>query len=316
MIKYFSRVSRPRSPPEVAGCCAAFRRPERVVLGHELSLATQAETLPAWAISGHGDPRTRDAAFQREQENAAEELRGRGASRDLRLSPPGGRLGVMALSIVTGSNRGIGLSLVRLLAQRGETVLAACRKTSPELDAFGVEVATDVDVATPDGVEHLVRAVAGRPIGLVINNAGILVWGDKLESPDYAGISRQFEVNAVGPLRVTSALLPNLQAGAKVAVITSRMGSIGDNGSGGAYGYRMSKAALNIAAVSMARDLQARDIAVAILHPGMVKTDMIGAHNGQVEPDDAARGLLARIDELTVATSGGFWHQNGERLPW
>ena len=93
------------------------------------------------------------------------------------------------------------------------------------------------------------------------------------------------------------------------------MGSIGDNGSGGYYGYRMSKAALNAASVSLAKDLAPRGIAVAILHPGMVKTEMTAGH-GQIEPEDAVRGLLARLDELTVATSGRFLHQNGQELPW
>jgi NAD(P)-dependent dehydrogenase (short-subunit alcohol dehydrogenase family) len=93
------------------------------------------------------------------------------------------------------------------------------------------------------------------------------------------------------------------------------MGSIDDNSSGGFYGYRMSKAALNMAGKSLAEDLKGQGVAVAILHPGMVKTDMVGDH-GQVEPEQAAQGLLARIDALTLATSGGFWHANGERLPW
>ena len=92
-------------------------------------------------------------------------------------------------------------------------------------------------------------------------------------------------------------------------------GSIDDNSSGGYYGYRMSKAALNMAAKSLAVDLKPAGVAVAILHPGMVKTDMVAGH-GQVEPDDAARGLLARLDELTLESSGGFWHANGQRLPW
>jgi NAD(P)-dependent dehydrogenase (short-subunit alcohol dehydrogenase family) len=149
----------------------------------------------------------------------------------------------------------------------------------------------------------------------LINNAGILVWGDKLGALNVPGIRKQFEVNALGPLLVTDALRGNLKAGAKVAFITSRMGSIDDNTSGGAYGYRMSKAALNMAAKSLAVDLREQGVCVAILHPGMVKTDMVGSH-GQVEPDDAARGLLQRIDALSLETSGGFWHANGERLPW
>jgi NAD(P)-dependent dehydrogenase (short-subunit alcohol dehydrogenase family) len=133
--------------------------------------------------------------------------------------------------------------------------------------------------------------------------------------PQFAGILEQFEVNALGPLRITSALLDQLARGSKLAFVTSRMGSIGDNGSGGFYGYRMSKAALNMAAVSLARDLVGRGIAVAILHPGMVKTDMVGDH-GQVEPDRAAAQLLERIDALTLERSGTFWHANGEILPW
>jgi NAD(P)-dependent dehydrogenase (short-subunit alcohol dehydrogenase family) len=221
----------------------------------------------------------------------------------------------MPFSIVTGANRGIGLALVAELVGRGHHVLAACRKPSPALEALGVEVAADVDVATDAGVEALVRAAGDRAVDLLINNAGILLWAERSRGVDVESIRAQFEVNALGPLRVTWALRERLGAGAKVALITSRMGSIGDNGSGGGYGYRMSKAALNMAGKSLSIDLKGAGVAVAILHPGMVKTDMIGGH-GQVEPADAAKGLLARIDELTLETSGGFWHANGERLPW
>jgi NAD(P)-dependent dehydrogenase (short-subunit alcohol dehydrogenase family) len=93
------------------------------------------------------------------------------------------------------------------------------------------------------------------------------------------------------------------------------MGSIADNSSGGYYGYRMSKAALNAAGMSLAQDLRPRGIAVALLHPGYVRTDMTGRH-GSVSAEDAARMLLERIDDLNLQTSGGFWHANGERLPW
>lgn len=221
----------------------------------------------------------------------------------------------MSLAIVTGANRGIGLALTQALRTRGAVVLAACRATSAALDATGAEVVTGVDVSSDEGLQALVRSVGARRIDLLIHNAGILVWGDVLGSLDVAGIRRQFEVNALGPLRLTDALRGNLGEGSKVALITSRMGSIDDNGSGGLYGYRMSKAALNMAGKSLAMDLRASGIAVALLHPGMVKTDMVGG-GGQVEPADAARGLLARVDELTLETSGGFWHANGERLPW
>lgn len=221
----------------------------------------------------------------------------------------------MTLSIVTGANRGIGLALTTELARRGHRVLAACRASSPALAKLDVEVVSGVDVATDAGLAALVAAVGQRAIALLVNNAGILVWGDKLGALDVAGIRKQFEVNALAPLRVTDALRERLGKGAKVALITSRMGSIDDNSSGGGYGYRMSKAALNMVGKSLSVDLRERGVAVAILHPGMVKTDMIAGH-GQVEPDVAAKGLLARIDELTLATSGGFWHASGERLPW
>jgi len=222
----------------------------------------------------------------------------------------------MSLSIVTGANRGIGLALTAALKERGQPVLAACRTSSPELDRLGVEVVQGVDVATDAGIAALVAAVGSRPVALLVNNAGILVWGDRLGELNVEGIRRQFEVNALAPLRLTDALRERLAPGAKVAFVTSRMGSIDDNSSGGAYGYRMSKAALNMAGKSLAVDLRPRGIAVAILHPGMVKTDMVGPHGGQVEPADAARGLLARVDALTLETTGGFWHASGERLPW
>jgi NAD(P)-dependent dehydrogenase (short-subunit alcohol dehydrogenase family) len=222
----------------------------------------------------------------------------------------------MTFSVVTGANRGIGLALVAALKERGGMVLAACRQSSPELEKLGVEVVPGVDVATDAGLAALVAAVGTRSVDLLVNNAGILVWGDRLGELDVAGIRKQFEVNALGPLRLTDALRERLAPGAKVALITSRMGSIDDNSSGGAYGYRMSKAALNMAGKSLAIDLRGRGVALAILHPGMVKTDMTGGHGGQVDAPDAARDLLARIDALTLETTGGFWHANGQRLPW
>jgi NAD(P)-dependent dehydrogenase (short-subunit alcohol dehydrogenase family) len=221
----------------------------------------------------------------------------------------------MPLSLVTGANRGIGLALVAALKKRGHTVLAACRKSSAELARLGAEVVEGVDVSTDRGIATLVAAVGTRSIDLLINNAGILVWGDRPGQLNVPGIRQQFEVNALAPLLVTDALRARLPRGAKVAFITSRMGSIDDNSSGGAYGYRMSKAALNMAGKSLAVDLRGQGVAVAILHPGMVSTDMLGGR-GEVEPDDSARGLLERIDALTLETSGGFWHANGQRLPW
>jgi NAD(P)-dependent dehydrogenase (short-subunit alcohol dehydrogenase family) len=125
------------------------------------------------------------------------------------------------------------------------------------------------------------------------------------------------EVNAYGPLRVTRALLPHLHAGSKVVIVTSRSGSIGDNGSGRTYGYRMSKAAVNMAGVNLALDLKPRGIPVLLLHPGMVKTDMGGNSNpAAVEAKDAAARMVARIDEMSLDNTGQFRHAEGYELPW
>lgn len=220
----------------------------------------------------------------------------------------------MTTSLVTGANRGIGLALVIGLLERGHHVIGACRKPSDELVATGAEVVTDIDVTDPAGAARLADAVGDRAIDHLILNAGVLVQ-DSLDALDFDGIRRQFEVNSMGPLRVVNALLGRLGQGAKVAVITSRMGSIADNGSGGAYGYRMSKAAVNAAFKSLAQDVADRGVMVAILHPGWVKTRMVG-NSGNATPAESAAGLLARVDELTPETSGTFWHAEGQVLPW
>lgn len=220
----------------------------------------------------------------------------------------------MSTWVVTGANRGIGLELARQLKERGEDVFAACRAPSPELDALGVHVVAGVDVTSDGAGDAIARALGTRTIDVLLHNAGILV-PESLDSLDVEAMRRQYEVNAIGPLRLTKALLPRLSRGAKIALVSSRAGSIGDNGSGGLYGYRMSKAALNMAGVSLARDLAPRGVAVAILHPGFIRTGMTGGA-GNDDPPVAAKGLLARIDALTPATSGHFVHANGDELPW
>lgn len=224
----------------------------------------------------------------------------------------------MATAVVTGANRGIGLELTRQLAERGDDVMATCRKSSADLDRLGVRVEAGVDVGEDESVsslaDRLAARLSGRALDILVNNAGILT-RESLDDLDFDRIRQQFEVNALGPLRVTRALLPLLARGSKVAIVTSLMGSMGDNGSGGMYGYRMSKAAVNAAGVSLARDLAARGIAVAILHPGFVRTDMTRGRGGE-SPSAAAKGMLQRIDELTVDTSGRFVRATGEPLPW
>lgn len=220
----------------------------------------------------------------------------------------------MTTTLITGANRGIGLELARLCVERGDEVIAVCRNPSAELESLGVRVEANVDVTSDRDVAGLAERLGDTRIDVLINNAGVLS-RQTLDDLDWNEIRRQFEINALGPLRVTHALLGALGDGSKVAIVTSRMGSIGDNTSGSSYGYRMSKAAVNMAGVSLARDLESRGVAVILLHPGYVKTDMTGK-SGHVEPAEAAGGLLARIDELTLETTGTLRHANGEALPW
>jgi len=217
--------------------------------------------------------------------------------------------------LVLGANRGIGLELVRLLRARGDEVTAACRRSSAELDALaGVSVKTDIDVRSMSSLEALATELGTGSLDGLIVVAGILR-GTSLASLDVDVIREQLEVNAIGPLQATAALRGCLAKGATVGLVTSRMGSIADNTSGGSYGYRMSKAALNMAGRSLAHDLKGDSIAVVLLHPGFVRTEMTGG-NGHLNADESATGLLARIDETTLATTGRFVHQSGEELPW
>lgn len=218
------------------------------------------------------------------------------------------------LTVITGANRGIGLELARQSAARGESVIAAVRTASPELATLKVEVVEGVDVSTTEGVDVLVAAIGARNIARLICNAGVLT-RETLADLAFDRIRRQLEVNALGPLRTVGALTQRLSEGSQVGIVTSRMGSIADNTSGSMYGYRMSKAAVNAAGMSLARDLAPAGVAVALLHPGYVRTAMTG-HSGYVDPDHAARGLMARLDELTIETTGRFWHADGQVLPW
>ena len=219
----------------------------------------------------------------------------------------------MATVLVTGANRGIGLELCHHLADRGDDVIAVCRESNHWLKQPGITVVDGIDVADDSVVEELANRINDQSIDILINNAGILT-RETLDDLDFDRMRQQYEVNALGPLRVTKALLPNLHEGSKVLILTSRVGSVGDNSSGGNYGYRMSKAAANMAGKNLAIELAERGIAVGILHPGMVATEMTG--NTGVTADHSASGLLCRIDELNLENTGTFWHAEGEILPW
>ncbi len=222
-----------------------------------------------------------------------------------------------ATVLITGANRGVGLALARHYHAAGWAVIGVCRsggEEAAELRDVAETLIEGIDVTRAEDVERLKGELAGRRLDLLINNAGMLR-DESLGEIDFDSIRSQMEINAYAPLRVSEALLGNLGEGARIANITSRMGSIADNDSGGRYGYRASKAALNAFGKSLAMDLKPRGIAVAQIHPGYVKTRMVN-FGGMISAEEAAAGIAQRIEELTLENSGGFWHSNGEALPW
>jgi NAD(P)-dependent dehydrogenase (short-subunit alcohol dehydrogenase family) len=216
--------------------------------------------------------------------------------------------------VITGGNRGIGLALVKHYKARGASVFATCRNSCDELNNAGVTIISGVDVSKPDLLPEKLAPLMDIDIDLLINNAGVL-GQETIDDWDPNTIDYQFRVNALGPLLVTQSLLSRMTQKSKIALISSRMGSMEDNGSGGYYGYRMSKAALNAAGVSMANDLSARGIAVGVFHPGFVQTEMVNGA-GDIDADTCAQRLLERIDELNLSNCGRFIHSNGDVLPW
>ena len=221
----------------------------------------------------------------------------------------------MSTFLITGSNRGIGLELCKQIISRGDEVIATCRKASSELKNLGVRIEEDVDISSEDSIINLKKKLLGIELDCLINNAGIYEF-NSIDDFDKQSIIRQFVINALSPLSLTKSLKSNLKKSSKIAFITSRMGSIGDNSSGSSYGYRMSKVALSMAAKSLSRDLLKKEIYVAILHPGLVSTRMTGFTKYGISTEESANGLLKRIDSLNKNNSGTFWHANGEILPW
>jgi NAD(P)-dependent dehydrogenase (short-subunit alcohol dehydrogenase family) len=232
----------------------------------------------------------------------------------------------MSHILVTGAARGLGLEMTRQLLDAGHTVVACPRRAeSCGLDAFSV-VHKDrlhvvpMDVADGLSVREAAHRVAAKVphVDVLINNAGVLPKGEpSVDALDFENLERAYRVNAVGPLRVTAAFLPLLQKGSgkRVVNITSLMGSIEDNGSGGSYSYRMSKAALNIATKNLAIELGDEGFVVVVMHPGWVRTRM-GGDGAPLEIEAAVRDLLGTALGAGPEKNGGFFGPGGKRLPW
>ena len=233
----------------------------------------------------------------------------------------------MALVLVTGSNRGIGLELVRQCAARGDHVIACCRDPAgaTELAALAQASAGAIDVraldvADADSVADLRIALGTRPIDVLINNAGVLGPDNARLQINLDAFAETLAVNTLGPLRMARAFSLNLHdAGAdgtpgKIVTITSQMGSM-TYGSADRMAYRASKAAVNKVMQCLAADLRQMGVAVLLLHPGWVRTDM-GGPGADISAQESAAGILARIDALTLAGTGAFLDHAGRRMPW
>lgn len=222
--------------------------------------------------------------------------------------------------VVTGASRGIGLELVAQLRARGDTVLAACRSGQMPV-SHGAEVLR-LDVADPASVESFAASLRGRPIDVLINNAGVSSPAKTLADLTGEELSRVFSINTFAPLMLTRALLPNLRAGSGRTVfnITSQLASLTNNTSGtSTYAYRASKAALNMLTLQLAHELRPEGFCCVMVHPGWVKTDM-GGPQAPLSPAQSAANMIALLGSLTppmsTEMSGRFLNHDGAPMPW
>lgn len=220
--------------------------------------------------------------------------------------------------LITGANRGLGLEFARQYKEAGWRVIGTARdpQEAQELAALGVRV-LPLDVASQQSVDELAAALGDEPIDLLINNAGIFPRVGKIDEIDFDDYNRTLAVNTVGPVRVTRALLPNLRRGElrMIAGLSSNLGSIAENERGNFYGYRESKAALNMFTKTLAAELGPEGFTCIVLTPGWVQTDM-GGSNATLTPAESIAGMKAVLDRLTPADNGTFWSYNGSQVPW
>lgn len=226
--------------------------------------------------------------------------------------------------LVTGANRGLGLEFTKQLLKSGHKVTATCREPEqaqelkslqsdyPELKVLAF------DISSPESNTELAVQLKDSEVDVLINNAGHYskahVGFDDLS---FDGVLHDFSINAIGTLRATQTILPSLRKGEgkKIINISSKMGSIHDNTSGGSYAYRMSKAAVNMATRSLANDLKQDGFVVLTFHPGWVQTDM-GGPNALIGPEESIAGMLKVIENAGAHESGRFWDYRGQELSW
>lgn len=216
--------------------------------------------------------------------------------------------------VIIGANRGIGLELAKQYCETGAKVYAVCRQTSEALNQLSCDVIEGIDICNDESVSSLPDKLNTIPIHVLIHNSGVLM-PDAYPDINIDSMKHHFDVNTLGPLRIVQALVPQLSEGSKIGILTSRVGSIGDNNGSFNYAYRTSKCAANMIGKCLSLDLAPQGIAVALLHPGYVRTEMTG-QRGLMDTDESAQGLVKIMSELTLENTGLFFHTNGEMIPW
>lgn len=220
--------------------------------------------------------------------------------------------------LITGANRGIGLELARQLKGRGETVIGTARDTEDAVELKAVADRTEkLEITSEVSLERLASKLEHTAIDCLIHNAAVGPRSGPAESLDFDELLRDFEVNAVGAMRVAAAFLPSVRMGSlkKIVFITSQMGSIGAQASGDHYGYRASKAALNMLGRCLSVELRPEEVTVLLVHPGWVRTRM-GGQQASLSPEESVAGMLGVIDGAGLGASGQFLTHEGEELPW
>lgn len=229
----------------------------------------------------------------------------------------------METTLITGANRGIGLAFARHYAGAGWNVLAGCRSPgdAPQLAELstrhpGRVTVFPIDVTDAASIAAAARAAGDRPIDLLLNNAGVTARQETLDGLDFDAWRHVLDVNTLGPVRVAAAFLDQVARSGRrlVVTVTSRMGSLTEDGTG-YYAYRSSKAAVNMAMRCLAHDARGRGVAVVVVHPGWVRTDM-GGEQAPLTPEQSVASLARAIDRFGMAESGGFFDHDGSTIPW
>jgi NAD(P)-dependent dehydrogenase (short-subunit alcohol dehydrogenase family) len=232
----------------------------------------------------------------------------------------------METTLITGANRGVGLEFSRQLAEDGWCVLACSRnlEKSDALNKLAAEYPERItlyalDVTDHGQIEKLSQTLANKPIDLLINNAGVFpdINERSFGQTDYDAWAHAFLVNTMAPLKMVEEFITQITQSSRktIVTITSKMGSVADNGRGGSYIYRSSKSAVNMVVKSIAIDLESDEIISVLLHPGWVRTDM-GGPSGLISVEQSVSGMLSVIREVTSADSGKFIAYDGQIIPW